>query len=80
MLFKGLPYINHISIYFFFLIIFSQTFSQQPNGFITSRKGHGGEPKKIKKHFYPKKSMFLFAQVKNKQRKQNSEKKNNPFP
>ena len=81
MLFKGLPYINHISIYFFFFFnIFSNIFPATKRIYNKQKRTWWGT-KEDKKALLPqKKPMFLFTQVKNKQRKPNSEKKNNPFP
>ena len=85
MLFKGLPYINHISIYFFYYNIFSNIFPATKRIDNKQKKDMVGDQRRLKKKkknqtlLPKKKTMFLLAQVTNKQRKLNSENKNKPF-
>jgi len=83
MLFKDLPYINHISIYFFYYNIFSNIFPATKRIDNKQKKDMVGDQTRLKKKkpntFTPKKTIFLLAQVTNKQRKLNSENKNKPF-
>ena len=71
MLFKDLPYINHISIYFFYYNIFSNIFPATKRIDNKQKKDMVGDQRRLKKktkHFYPKKN-YVFACSSNKQTK-----------